>query len=144
MGGGQLGYLLTMPQSLPAGSQEQYCLTLHGVAQDTTITLNLVGLDTGDVHEYTHTYVNGKGHVTEYTHTCVSGKGHVTEYTHTCVSGKGHVTEYTHTCVSGKGHVTEYTHTSVNGKGHVPEYTHTYGNGRMMYTSTPTPMSMVQ
>ena len=61
MRGGQLGYLLTMPQSLPAGSQEQYCLTLHGVAQDTTITLNLVGLDSGDVYEYTHTYVNGKG-----------------------------------------------------------------------------------
>ena len=69
MGGEGLGYLLTMPQSLQAGSKEQYCLTLHGVAQDTTITLNLVELETGDVHEYTHTYVNGKGDVYTHTHT---------------------------------------------------------------------------
>lgn len=57
---GQLGYLLTMPQTLQAGAEEQFCLTLHGITNDQVIALALYE-PTADVSvEYKHTYVNGE------------------------------------------------------------------------------------
>ncbi|XP_070176474.1 alpha-2-macroglobulin-like protein 1 isoform X1 [Littorina saxatilis] len=67
MGGEELGYLLTMPQTLQAGSREQYCVTLQGNAQDTTITLELLEVEKGIVDEFTHTYVNGESQCNTFT-----------------------------------------------------------------------------
>ncbi|XP_076465640.1 alpha-2-macroglobulin-like protein 1 isoform X2 [Babylonia areolata] len=61
-GGEEMGYLLTMPQTLQAGAQEQYCLTLHGVDKDVTLTLELTHTETEEeeIFTYTHTYINGQ------------------------------------------------------------------------------------
>nr|KAG5694345.1 hypothetical protein BaRGS_035213 [Batillaria attramentaria] len=56
----RLGYLLTMPQTLQAGAEERFCLTLHGIAEDQVISLALYE-PTADVSvEYKHTYINGE------------------------------------------------------------------------------------